>query len=199
FTVAEHRERFNLSGERGQENRWGPFLRVGRQKWWDPFYGKRACDRYYRKSRSDTQPTQQIWTVPSRPKKAGNRLAAAVRTCCARGVCVCSLWAASLPAQAETGPWPAAGPETIQPANFLQPPLSSGPLDAPLPGDFSLEAPRPPVLREPRDDLPSIDEVFAEPAEPWVVWPRNIPPGHAGPSGVLPTEVQTDPHFQPLE
>lgn len=72
-------------------------------------------------------------------------------------------------------------------------------MDAPLPGDFSLEAPRPPVLREPRDDLPSIDEVFAEPAEPWVVWPRNIPPGHAGPSGVLPTEVQTDPHFQPLE
>jgi hypothetical protein len=64
-------------------------------------------------------------------------------------------------------------------------------LDAPLPEPI---APR--VLREPRD-LPPPEPLGFD--EPWVSWPHDPTPGFAGPSGILPSETQTDPHFVPLE
>lgn len=78
-------------------------------------------------------------------------------------------------------------------------------IEAPLPDDSPLSTspslePRPQVLRAPAEDLPTFaDGLRASEEDPWVEWPRDLPPGYAGPSGILPREAQADAHFVPLE
>lgn len=79
--------------------------------------------------------------------------------------------------------------QTVQLVAFEQPAL-----EAPLPD--ALTPVRPPVLREPRDLAPPEPAGFDE---PWVSWPHDAPAGYAGKSGILPSEGQQDPHFEPVE
>src|SRR5262245_17521775 len=75
--------------------------------------------------------------------------------------------------------------------------LAQQPLPAPsLPQDDV----RPEVLRSPFDDpnlLPPPEP--GAPLDQWVVWPMDPPLGFAGPSGILPAETQSSPHFVPIE
>jgi hypothetical protein len=79
-------------------------------------------------------------------------------------------------------------------------PLADQPLlNAPLPDEDLLAPVRPPVLREPQDLPPLFEQAFASQPEAWVEWPHDPTPGFAGRSGVLPTESQSSPHFEPVE
>jgi hypothetical protein len=78
---------------------------------------------------------------------------------------------------------------------------SSGPsLPAPEPGIESLPGPRPRVIRPPDAGFrtPELPELPARPSGPFFT-PFDPPTGYTGPSSVLPTEGQQDPHFVPIE
>src|SRR5262249_29612222 len=95
-------------------------------------------------------------------------------------------------------PAPTAGEGMVGPAPVMLPPGSAAP-DAAAEGG-ERPGPRPPVLRPPDEGFPTpaLPEPFARPEGPFFT--RFDPPmGYTGRSGVLPTEVQTDPHFVPVE
>jgi hypothetical protein len=82
-------------------------------------------------------------------------------------------------------------PGADSPSGFLPREIPSGPIiiteQQPAPLQRPLELPMPRQAPKTEQDLP----LFQTPFDP--------PLGFAGPSGVLPREVQTDPHFVPVE
>jgi len=73
-------------------------------------------------------------------------------------------------------------------------------LIAPAPDPFADEV-RPEILRVPSDPLAPIEAPVFVPDEGDVIlqWPFDAPLGFSGPSSVLPSEIQQDGHFVPVE
>ena len=88
----------------------------------------------------------------------------------------------------------------------LLPPLpkSDSELNEGRPAESPESQPEPSVLRNPLanprrlEDLVSDDETSTE-LDTLLVLPRDNPIGFAGPSGIVPTEIQQDSHFVPIE
>jgi hypothetical protein len=98
--------------------------------------------------------------------------------------------AAQPPAPAAGAAAPGAAPEVVpQPVTATPEPVNEA-----VPG------PRPRVLRPPDAGFvtPALPEPLARPSGPFFT-PFDPPIGYTGPSSVLPTEGQQDPHFVPIE
>jgi hypothetical protein len=93
---------------------------------------------------------------------------------------------------------PVDAPAIVDPATTIAPP-GAGP-EPPDREDEPDDGPRPRFLRPPDAGFstPDLPEPFTRPVGPFFT-PTDPPIGYTGPSGVLPGEGQSDPHFVPIE